>query len=64
MNPPATETPAAVVAVASTELTFEQRWAAWEAKGRAQDRAVRRRMTRLVPVVIVAAGILYFLLGR
>ena len=43
---------------------FDQRWAAWQAKGAAHDRAVRRRMAIAAPFLIVlAAIILYALLG-
>ncbi|HXW06459.1 MAG TPA: hypothetical protein VD833_14580 [Vicinamibacterales bacterium] len=45
--------------------TFDQRWAAWQAKGAAHDRAVRRKMAIAAPVVlVVAAVVLYALLGR
>ena len=64
MTTPTIEAPAAAAQTSSGELSFDQRWAAWEAKGLAQDRATRRRMALLAPVVVVAAGILYVLLGR
>jgi hypothetical protein len=44
--------------------TFDQRWAAWQAKGAAHDRAVRRKMTIAAPIVIVVAIVIYALLGR
>ena len=50
---------------ASDTADFDRRWAAWQAKGAAHDRAVRRKMAVVVPIVIVLAGILlYALLGR
>ena len=64
MTAPTIETPAATPQTSQGEPSFDQRWAAWEAKGAAQDRATRRRITLLVPVVVVAAGILYVLFGR
>jgi hypothetical protein len=42
--------------------TFEERWAAWQARGAAHDRAVRRRVTIAVPILLVAAAILALLL--
>ena len=45
--------------------SFDERWAAWQAKGAAHDRAVRRKMAVAAPIVIVAAAaIVYALLGR
>lgn len=45
--------------------SFDERWAAWQAKGAAHDRAVRRRMGIAVPILITVAAILaYALLGR
>jgi hypothetical protein len=43
---------------------FDQRWAAWQAKGAVHDR-VRRKMAMVAPILItVAAVIIYALLGR
>jgi hypothetical protein len=44
--------------------SFDQRWAAWQAKGAAHDRAVRRKMALGAPILIVAAIVIYALLGR
>lgn len=44
--------------------TFDERWAAWQAKGAGHERAVRRKMTIVAAVVTVVAGILYALVGR
>jgi len=45
--------------------SFDERWAAWQAKGAARYRAVRRRMAIAVPILITVAAILaYALLGR
>ena len=44
---------------------FDRRWAAWQAKGAEHDRAVRRKMTIVGPVLlIVIAVVMYSLLGR
>ena len=44
---------------------FARRWAAWEAKGAAHDRAVRRKMAVAGPILLVIAAVLvYALLGR
>jgi hypothetical protein len=45
--------------------SFDERWAEWQAKGAAQDRAVRRRMAIAAPILIAVAAVLaYALLGR
>jgi hypothetical protein len=45
--------------------TFDERWAAWEAKGVAHDRALRRKMAIAAPILlVVVAVVLYALLGR
>jgi hypothetical protein len=58
--PPRAATTTAVPETAS----FEKRWAAWQAKGAAHDRAVRRKMAVAAPVLIAAAVVMYLLLGR
>jgi len=46
-----------------SEPTFDQRWAAWQAKGAAHDRAFRRRLAFAAPIVIIVlAGIVFALL--
>lgn len=45
--------------------SFEERWAAWLAKGAAHERAVRRKLAFAAPIVIlVIAVIVYALVGR
>ena len=45
--------------------TFDERWAAWQAKGAAHDRAVRRKMSIAAPILlVVVAVVMYALLGR
>jgi small-conductance mechanosensitive channel len=60
---------AAAAATASTPVresaSSDERWAAWQAKGAAHDRAVRRKMALAAPILIVViAVIVYALLGR
>jgi len=44
---------------------FDQRWAEWQAKGVAHDRAVRRKIALASPaLLIVGAVLIYALLGR
>ena len=44
---------------------FDERWAAWRAKGAAHDRAVRRKLAIAAPLfIIVAAVVFYALFGR
>jgi hypothetical protein len=43
----------------------DERWAVWQAKGVAHDRAVRRKMAIAVPIaIVVITVILYALIGR
>ena len=43
----------------------DERWAAWQAKGAAHDRAFRRKMGVAAPIFIIAAAVVvYALLGR
>jgi hypothetical protein len=41
---------------------FEERWTAWQARGAAHERAVRRRMMFAFPVLALVAAALYVLL--
>jgi hypothetical protein len=45
-------------------LGSDERWAAWQAKGVEQDRAFRRKMTIVAPILAVLAAIVYALLNR
>ena len=59
--PPGTPTSTPV----TDSATFDERWAAWQAKGAAHDRALRRKMAIAAPILIVVVAIvLYALLGR
>jgi hypothetical protein len=44
--------------------TFEERWAAWAARGASRDRAFRRRVSVAAPILAVVAAVVYFLLVR
>jgi hypothetical protein len=45
--------------------SFDERWAAWQAKGVVHDRAVRRKMAIAAPIaIVVIAVILYGSIGR
>jgi hypothetical protein len=59
--PPGTPTSTPV----TDSATFDERWAAWEAKGVAHDRALRRKRAIAAPILlVVVAVVLYALLGR
>jgi len=58
-----------VKVVASTAIGepdgFDERWAAWQARGAAHDRAFRRKLAFATPIVILVAAVLLFALpGR
>jgi small-conductance mechanosensitive channel len=47
--------------------TFDERWAAWQAKGAVHDRAVRRKMAIAAPILIILTAVViyvYTLFGR
>jgi hypothetical protein len=44
--------------------TFEERWTAWQARGAAHDRVVRRRMMFGAPILAIVVAVLYVLLLR
>jgi small-conductance mechanosensitive channel len=53
------------IAVTDPSPDVDARWAAWQAKGVAHDRALRRKLTVFMPIVIiVAAALVYALLSR
>ena len=41
---------------------LDERWAAWEAKGAAHDRAFRRKLAVAAPIVIIIVAIIVFAL--
>jgi hypothetical protein len=43
------------------DADFEARWTAWRARGEVHERAVRRRLLMLAPVVAVGAAVIYTL---
>jgi hypothetical protein len=43
---------------------FEERWTAWQARGAAHERSVRRRMMVAFPILALVAAALYALLLR
>jgi hypothetical protein len=44
--------------------SFDERWAAWLARGAAHDRAVRRKIAIAAPILAVVVAVLYVLLFR
>jgi hypothetical protein len=46
-----------------TDADFERRWSAWQARGKAHERAVHRRLFILAPAAAVAAAIGYLLVA-
>jgi hypothetical protein len=45
----------ATVAIPAVSPSFDERWEAWQAKGAAHDRAVRRKLAIAAPLVVVMA---------
>jgi hypothetical protein len=56
--------PAATFAAIPEAESFDQRWAAWQARGAAHDRAVRRKMAIAAPIVIAVAAVIFMVFGR
>lgn len=46
-------------AAVSPNADFEVLWAAWQARGAAHERLIRRRLTILVAMLAVPAAVLY-----
>ena len=44
------------------KASSDERWAAWQAKGTAHDRAFRRKLAVAAPIVVVLAAIVFALL--
>jgi hypothetical protein len=44
--------------------SFDERWAAWQAKGAAHDRAFRRKMAVAAPIVIIVVAVIVSALLR
>ena len=42
--------------------SFDERWEAWQAKGAAHDRAVRRKLAIAAPLVAVIAAVIFYAL--
>jgi CHASE3 domain sensor protein len=42
----------------------DERWRAWQQKGAAHDRAVRRRLTIVVPIVLIFVVVFYVFVVR
>ena len=50
--------PQAPLSMAVAEgASFEQRWAAWQARGAAHDRAVRRKMAVAAPILVASSNV-------
>jgi hypothetical protein len=44
------------------DADFDERWAAWQTRGRVHSRALRRNVLMLAPPVVLAAAIAYLFL--
>lgn len=68
MSVTAAPVPAPAPSTPAPELTntpsFDEKWTAWQARGAAHDRALRRRMMFAVPILAIVAAVLYVLLVR
>ena len=62
---PPTTAPAAAISIASGDAgSFDDRWAAWQAKGVAHERAFHRKVMIALPILIVVTAVVtYVLLG-
>ena len=62
--PVAAAQPSTPVPAAAAESSFDQRWAAWEAKGAARDRVFRRKLAIAAPIVIILMAVIVSALLR
>jgi hypothetical protein len=61
-QPVAAPQPSTPVPAHESGPSFEKRWADWQAKGAAHDRASRRKLAIAAPILIVVAVIVFALL--
>ena len=54
--PPAVADAAPVTTAAGSPTDVDERWAAWLAKGAAQERVTPRRIAIALPILIIVAG--------
>lgn len=45
----------------SESSTEAERWAAWQARGKAHQRAVRRRLAIVLPIAVIAGAVVFTL---
>ena len=64
IEPIAAPAPAGVTLATATEADggFEARWTAWNARGAAHERDVRRRMIAAATAIVIVASSVYLLL--
>ncbi len=53
-----------VPARATVATSYDAQWAAWQSRGDAHDRRVRRKVILAAPVLAALAGVVYLLVGR
>ena len=61
-SPVAAARPSTPALSPESEATFDERWAAWQAKGAARDRAFRRKLAPAAVAIIIVAIIVIALL--
>lgn len=63
IRPPA-DVPTQAMPAPGQSVAIDPRWAAWQARGAAHDRAFRRRLAIVGPAALLLATLLYVLLVR
>ena len=61
-TPEAPALEAAVATIQEPSPSFDERWQAWQAKGEAHDRAVRRKLAIAAPFVALATAAIFYTL--
>jgi hypothetical protein len=61
---PGLAAPAHVEPLSRVQTPVDDRWRAWQARGAAHDRAFRRRLAIVGPVVALVAFVLYLMFVR
>jgi hypothetical protein len=64
LPPVAAAQPSPLAPSPASETTSDERWAAWQAKGAAHDRAFRRKLSVAAPIAIVVLAVIVFALLR
>jgi hypothetical protein len=62
-SPVLTPQPSPLLVAIAPQSGFDERWTAWQARGAAHDRALRRRIAIAAPIVAIVGAVLFLFLA-